>query len=203
VRSRVQLALAAVLAVAVLAPSAAASPAADLAAVIRDYSNDQRITPCRFTQAQLQAARSRISDDVETYAKGIGVALAREVKRWQDRGCAGKRRGADLRIVAVKPSGGARTESVTIKNFGSKTVDLRGYALRDATDHTLKLPATKLRKGRKLVVVTGCRSGQRRAVRRGSRYFACRKTPFWDDAGDVVELLGPGGGLLSQKRYGA
>ena len=39
------------------------------------------------------------------------------------------------------------------------------------------------------------------AVRRGSRYYACRKTQFWDDAGDVVELLAPGGGLLSQKRY--
>lgn len=202
-RSRLQLAIVAVLAAVVLAPSAVASPSADLAAMIRDYSRDQRITPCRFTQGQLEAARSRIPDDVGTYARGIDVAIAREIKRWKTRGCAGKRGGADLRIVAVQPDGGARTESVTIKNAGSKTVNLRGYALRDGTDHTLKFRATKLKKGRKLRVVTGCRSGHRSAVRHGSRYYACRKKPVWDDAGDVVELLGPGGGLLSQKRYSA
>lgn len=201
-RTRLQLALATVLAAAVLAPGAAGSPAADLAAVIRDYSRDQRITPCRFTQGQLEAARSQIGNDVKTYARGLDVAIAREIKRWKDRGCAGRRGGPRLRIVAVQPGGGAGTESVTIKNLGSKTVNLRGYALRDGTDHTLKFRrTTKLAKGRKLRVITGCRRGHKSAVRRGSQYYACRKKPVWDDAGGVVELLGPGGGLLSTKRY--
>jgi hypothetical protein len=202
VRSRLQLALVAALGVAVLAPGAASgSPAADLASVTKDYTRDGRITPCRFTQGQLEGARTKIGEDIASYAAGIDVAIAREIKRWKDRGCAGKRRAVSLRIVAVSSSGGANVEYVTIKNSGSKTVNLRNYALRDADDHTLKLGATKLKKGRKLRVVTGCHRGRNGAVRRGSRYYACRKTQFWDDAGDVVELLAPGGGLLSQKRY--
>jgi Lamin Tail Domain len=202
VRSRLQLAIVAALGAAALAPAAAsASPAADLAAVTRDYTRDQRITPCRFTQSQLEGARSKIGADIASYAAGIDVAIAREIQRWKDRGCAGKRRAVRLRIIAVSSSGGANVEYVTIKNVGSKTVNLHNYALRDSDDHTLKLRATKLKKGAKLRVVTGCHSGRSGAVRRGTRYYACRKTQFWDDAGDVVELLAPGGGLLSQKRY--
>ena len=106
-----------------------------------------------------------------------------------------------VRIVSVSPKGGAPVEYVTIKNVSKKTVNLRGYALRDEGDHTLKLGSTKLKKGAKLRIVTGCHSGRRGAVRRGSRYYACRTLAFWDDAGDIVQLLGPGGGLLSQKRY--
>ena len=201
-RSRLQLALVAVLGVAVVAPGAAGgSPAADLAAVTKDYTRDGRITPCRFTQAQLEGARTKIGKDVATYAAGLDVAIAREIKRWKDRGCAGKRRAVRLRIIAVASSGGANVEYVTIKNSGSKTVNLHNYALRDGDDHTLKFRATKLKKGAKLRVVTGCHSGRKGAVRRGSRYYACRKTQFWDDTGDVVQLLAPGGGLLSQKRY--
>jgi hypothetical protein len=202
VRSRLQLALVVALGAAVLAPGAAAgSPAADLASVTKDYTRDGRITACRFTQSQLEGARSKIGEDIASYAAGIDVAIAREIKRWKDRGCAGKRRAVRLRIIAVSSSGGANVEYVTIKNVGSKTVNLHNYALRDGDDHTLKLRATKLKKGAKLRVVTGCHSGRNGAVRRGSRYYACRKTQFWDDAGDVVELLAPGGGLLSQKRY--
>lgn len=194
--------IAAALGAAALVPAAAsASPAADLAAVTKDYTRDGRITPCRFTQSQLEGARTKIGEDIASYAAGIDVAIAREIKRWKDRGCAGKRRAVRLRIIAVSSSGGANVEYVTIKNVGSKTVNLHNYALRDGDDHTLKLRATKLKKGAKLRVVTGCHSGRNGAVRRGSRYYACRKTQFWDDAGDVVELLAPGGGLLSQKRY--
>jgi Lamin Tail Domain len=202
VRFRVQLTVVAVLAAAVLAPSAAGSPSADLAAVILDYSRDGKITPCRFTQRQLASARSQIGEDVEAYAKGIRPAIVREVKRWKDGRCRGKRAGAaKLRIVKVQSRGGPGEESVTIQNIGRKTVDLRGYALRDAADHTVKLRATKLKARRKLRVVTGCRSGHKSAVRRGSRYYACRTIEVWDDAGDTVELLGPGGGLLSRKAY--
>jgi hypothetical protein len=200
VRGRLQLALVAALVAVVLAPGAATgSPAGDLASITKDYTRDQRITPCRFTKSQLEGARTKIGEDIASYAAGIDRAIAREIKRWKDRGC--KRRAVRLRIVAVASSGGADVEFVTIKNVGSKTINLHNYALRDGDDHTLKFRATKLKKGRKLRVVTGCRSGRNSALRRGSRYYACRKTQFWDDAGDVVELLAPGGGLLSQKRY--
>jgi hypothetical protein len=91
---------------------------------------------------------------------------------------------------------------VTIKNVGRKTLNLRRYALRDSTDHTIRFGSLKLKGGRKLRVVTGCLRGQSKAVRRGSSYHACRKTQFWDDAGDVIQLVTPQGGLLSQKSYG-
>ena len=199
-----QLAIAAALVAALLAPSAAASPAGDLQSVLRDYSRDEKLTPCRFTQGQLESARSQISEDIETYAKGVRGAIVREVKRWKNGGCKGRGAAASkLRIVRIDAAGGPRKESVTIRNVGRKAISLRGFALRDAADHTLKLRSTKLRAGRKLTVITGCRKGHRRPVRRGSRYYACRQAEVWDDAGDVVELLGRGGGLLAQKRYGS
>jgi hypothetical protein len=203
VKPKVQFAIVALLAAAILAPSAIGSPAGDLASVLKDYSRDERVTPCRFTQAQLTSARTQISDDIETYAKGIRAAIAREVKRWKDGGCKGKGAAANkLRIVKVKAGGGPGDEYVTIKNTGRRAVSLKGFALRDAADHTLKFRKTKLKAGRKLKVITGCRKGHRSAMRRGSSYYACRKAEVWDDAGDVVELLGVGGGLLASKTYG-
>jgi hypothetical protein len=199
VQSSLKLVLPTVLVAAALAPGASASPSADLASVVQDYSRDQKITPCRFTQGQLESARRQISEDIEIYAKGVRAAIVRETRRWKTGGCA--RKAATLRIVRIQPKGEAASESVTIKNVGRRAVNLRGYALRDSTDHTLKLRSTKLKAGRTLRVVTGCRKGSSSAVRRGSRYYACRTKQVWDDAGDVVELLGPGGGLLSRKRY--
>lgn len=203
-RSHAKLALAALLAItaAVLAPSAIGSPQGDLDSIVRDYSRHDRVTPCRFTQRQLKSARALVSDDVETYTAGITSAIAREGRRWKNGGCKGKGAGASrLRIVAIKATGGPRKESVTIRNTGRRTVDLRGFALRDGTDHIVKLRSSKLKAGRRLTVITGCREGHRKAVQRGTSYYACRKTEIWDDAGDVVELLGVGGGLLAEKTY--
>ncbi|MFP5361240.1 MAG: lamin tail domain-containing protein [Thermoleophilia bacterium] len=201
-RPRIQLATAAVLVAAALAPAAAASPAGDLQSVLRDYSRDAKITPCRFTKGQLESTRTQISEDIEIYAKGVRGAIRREIKRWRDGRCKGSNAAARrLRIVAIKAGGGPARESVTIRNTGRRTINLRGFALRDGADHTLKFRSTKLRPGRSLKVVTGCRKGHRGAVRRGSRYYVCRRNEVWDDAGDVVELLGRGGGLLTRKTY--
>jgi hypothetical protein len=197
------LALAALFAAAaVLAPGAAASPAADLASMIRDHARDDKLTPCRFTKSQITNARAQISGDLDLYGKGIRSALNRELRRWREGKCKGKRDGAKLQIATVRGTGAAGQEYVTIRNLAGKTVNLRNYALRDSTDHVLKFRSTKLKRGAKLKVITGCRSGHRQAVRRGSRYYACRSAEVWDDAGDLVELLGPGGGLLSRKQYG-
>jgi hypothetical protein len=202
VKPHLQLALAALLVAAVLAPAAAASPAADLSAMIRDHARDNTLTPCRFTKNQLNGARTQISADIDTYGKGIRAAINRELKRWSDGGCKGRRGGAKLQITKVRASGAAAKEYVTIRNLAGKTVDLRDYALRDSADHLLRLRSTKLKRGARLKVITGCRSGHRSAFRRGSSYYACRSVEVWDDAGDLVELLGPGGGLLSRKQYG-
>ena len=186
---------------AVLAPSASGSPAADAAAIGADFGRDGKLTPCRFTVAQLKAARSQISGDLDAYARGLRPAISAELKRWKNHKCRGKSAVGTLKIVRIKAQGGATEESVTIKNVSTKAIELRGYALRDGGDHTLKFTNTKLNARRTLKVVTGCREGQKRAVRRGAGYYSCRQNEIWDDAGDTVELLGRGGGLLAKKTY--
>lgn len=193
------------LAAVTLVPGAAGSPSADLTAIARDYASGRDITPCRFTQAQLTGARALVNADVESYAAGLTAGIDREIRRWRDGGCTARKTtaaaGAKLVIVKVQPKGSARKESVTIRNRSRKTVNLKGYALRDAGDHTLKFRTTKLKAGRSLRAVTGCRKGSRKAGRRGTRYYFCRSKQVWDDAGDTVELLGPGGGLLATRTY--
>ncbi len=105
-----------------------------------------------------------------------------------------------VRIVKVQSKGGARSESVTVKNFGRKSVNLRRFVLRDADDHAIRLQTTTIKSKRSLRIVTGCRKGTKKAVRRGARYYACRSKQFWDDAGDVVELVNPKGALVSKKK---
>lgn len=205
-RNVIRCALVALLAGVVVAPGVLASPASDFNAIVRDFQSGRDITPCLFSLAQLDSARAQLGPDGNAYAPGLGVAISREIKRWKDGDCSRKRvaaaKGADVRIVKVTSKGGVKKESVTLRNYGTKTVSLKGYVLRDAADHAIKFIKTTIKPKRSVVVVTGCRSGSRKAVRKGTRYYACRKTEFWDDAGDVVELVNAKGGLLSAKSYG-
>jgi hypothetical protein len=195
--------LGALLVVVMLVPAAGASPEADNTAIVKDFARDRMITPCLFSQGQLENARSLLTVDADAYTPGLRDALNREVKRWRDGDCKGKLpAGVDVRIVKVRAKGGPAKESVTLKNFGRKTVNLRRYVLRDAADHAIRFKKTTIKPRRSLVVVTGCRRGHKAAVRKGTRYYACRKTQFWDDAGDLVELVNPKGALVSKKRYG-
>jgi hypothetical protein len=198
-------ALAALLVTIAVAPSAGASPASDAAAVFKDFSGDRDITACLFTLSQLQNALSQITPDVNAYSPGFRAEVDVEIARWRAGSCAARTSSAGiaaLRIVKVQPKGGARSEYVIIRNTGRKAIKLKGYALRDAADHTIKFKKTTLKAGRSLRVVTGCRKGSRRAVRKGARYYACRTKQIWNDAGDIVELVSPKGGLLSRKAYG-
>ena len=202
----IRCALVALLAGVVVAPGVLASPASDFNAIVKDFTSGRNITPCLFTLAQLEAARTQLGPDANAYAPGLGVAISREIKRWKDGDCTAKKvaaaKGADVRIVKIKSKGGVRSESVTLRNYSSKAVNLRNYVLRDAGDHLIKFKKTSLKAKRSVVVVTGCRKGSKKAVRKGTRYYACRSTEFWDDAGDVVELVNAKGGLLSRKAYG-
>jgi len=202
----IRCALLALLVGAIAVPGAGASPAADFNAIVKDFTSGRDITPCLFTQAQLEAARAQLGPDANAYAPGLGDEINREIKRWKDGACTPRRvaaaRGADVRITKIKSKGGARSESVTLRNYGSKIVSLKGFVLRDASDHAIKFIKTTIKPKRSVVVVTGCRRGSKKALRKGTRYYACRKTAFWDDAGDVVELVNAKGGLLSRKTYG-
>ncbi len=202
----IRCALGALLVGVVVAPGVFASPQSDFNAVIKDFLADQKVTPCLFTQAQLESARAQLGADANAYSPGLSAAIGQEIKRWKDGGCTAKRvvaaQGADVRIVKVKSKGAARTESVTLRNYSKKNVNLRGYVLRDAADHAIKFKKTTLKSKRSLVVVTGCRKGSKKALRKGTRYYGCRSKEFWDDAGDIVQLVSPKGGVLSQKAYG-
>jgi len=201
VKLTIKLFIVAVVLAAVLAPSATGSPAADAASVGADFGRDNTLTPCRFPVSQLESVLAQISGDLDAYAPGLRPAITAEIKRWNSGRCRGRSMVGKLKIVTIKAKGGAGDESVTIKNVSKKAIDLRGFALRDAGDHTLKFRTLTLKAGRKLTVVTGCRKGHRSAVLRGAKYYTCRKNEVWDDAGDTVELLGRGGGLLATKVY--
>jgi len=183
------------------APSALGSPAADAASVGADFGRDNSLTACRFRVSQLQSVLAQISGDLDAYAPGLRPAITAEIKRWKSGRCKGRSMVGRLKIVTIKARGGAGRESVTIRNVSRKAIDLRGFALRDAGDHTLKLRRVKLEAGRRLTVVTGCRTGHRSAVLHGATYYSCRTNEVWDDAGDTVELLGRGGGLIATRTY--
>ncbi|MEA2191174.1 MAG: hypothetical protein QOI73_1295 [Solirubrobacteraceae bacterium] len=196
-------ALAALLLAAVLAPAAGASPASDLSAVIKDYGPDADIASCRFTLGQLESARSALGNDINTYAPGLKTEINREITRWKDGACRNKAGAAsDVRIVKVQYKGGAKQESVTLKNFGSRAVNLRGYVLSDYAKHKIRFKKTTIKAGRTLKVVTGCRKGSRGAVRKGSTYYGCRTKQFWENGGDVAGLFTSAGTLVSIKSYG-
>jgi hypothetical protein len=197
------------LAGAVAVPGAGAAPSDDLFAVFSDWRRDGDVTACRFSRAQLVSARSRITPDVDAYAPSLREEVNREIARWDAGGCG---RGGDasrsvpllarLRIVRIRPRG-RRTESVTIKNTGRRTANLRRASLRDRAGHRIRFRRRlRLRGGSSLRVVTGCPRGRRRAFRRRSRYFACRRSQLWNARGDVARLYNSRGRIVSQRGYG-
>jgi hypothetical protein len=196
------------LAAALIVPAAGADPSSDYSAVHADWDSDQVITPCRFTREQLVNARNLSTTD-DTYT-GFRDAVDAEIRRWDTGGCGGvlgvTQKSANFKIVKVRGKvrrGSKRKEYVTIKNRGGKTGNLKGWSLRDRSGHRIRFrKRLRVRPGRRLRVVTGCAKGHKRAFRRRSRYFACRKKTIWNDSGDVVKLVRPGGKVVSQRGYG-
>ena len=196
-------AFAALLLAAVLAPAAGASPQSDLTAVIKDYGPDADIASCRFTLGQLESARSALGNDINTYSPALKVEINREISRWKDGGCRNMAGApSDVRIVKIQYKGGVKKESVTLKNFGKKAINLRGYVLSDYAQHKIKFKKTSIKAGRTLRVVTGCGKGYKKAYRKGSTYYGCRTKQFWENAGDLAGLFTAGGKLVSIKSYG-
>ena len=193
--------LATALSALVLIPGAATGASTDFEAVLRDYQPDENITSCRFTRKQLEAVLAKVPSDSTVYAPGFKTELKREIAAWKKGRCRAAAR-SKLQIVKIKPEGDAAQESVTIRNRGRKAVNLRNYVLRDSAGHAIRFGKTKLKGRRQLIVITGCRPRARKASRKGSRYYACRQTEFWDDGGDVVELVNSVGSLLSTKSFG-
>lgn len=192
-----------------MAPAALATPQDDFNAVKADYQPDGDVTSCRFTRAQLVNAYTVASQnpDFDSYTPGFRDEVKREIARWDSGGCAGKPAPVTvsplkkLRIVKIRPRKG-RSESVTIKNTGGKSVSLRGVTLRDRAGHRVKLGRGRLGAHRLLRAFTGCAKGRHRAVRRNGRLFACRRALVWNDGGDVVKIVDSAGSVVARRGYG-
>lgn len=105
----------------------------------------------------------------------------------------------DLRIEFSRPDpvGSDRPddEFVTIHNFGTHTVDLAGFVLRDeSSSNRLQIPdGTALLPQQSLEVWSGCRPP--------SGIGWCSETPVWNNAGDSALLLAPSGNVVAHTRY--
>lgn len=162
------------------------------------------MTPCRFSRAQLVNALSAAEqNNIDSYEPGFRDEVRREIARHDAGGCgvAGQNAAAGLRIVRVRPRGRLK-ESVTVKNLGTRTVKLRGVALRDRSGSRVRLGGGRLAAGKSLRVFSGCAKGRKRFVRVRSRAFACRKRTIWNNGDDVVRVVGADGTLLSRAGYG-
>ena len=92
---------------------------------------------------------------------------------------------------------------MTIRNNGSRSVNIGRAPLRDRRGNRVRIPrGTRLGARSSLRVITGCARGRRRAVRRGSRLYACRRARVWDDRGDVVKVVDTRGIVVAQRGYG-
>ena len=157
-----------------LAPLAGAAPADDYAAIHHDWEKDGQITPCYWTEAQLQNAREIANDNPDDTYNGFPEKVDVEIARWRNGGCAPR-----PRIVGVK----AKRERVLIANRGGTPAKVGGMRLRDRQRNTIRL-----RRG--LTIAPG-----QTIVVRSPR-------PIWDDRGDVARLVTRSGRVVSQYGYG-
>lgn len=197
----------------------AQTPEEDFGNVFRDWRADGDIKPCGFTAGQLRNARREASEspDFETYSTGFIPEVDAELARHARGSC----RGVDnppidvreasplfgVRIIRVRPRGRARRESLTLKNFGSRSVNLRRASLRDKAGKRIRFPRRgfRLRPGKRVRVVTGCprrRPRPRRAVKRRGKLYGCRVSQLWNDRSDVSRLKDRNGLTVSQRGYG-
>ena len=208
-----RIALVAVVAFAVGAPAAEAAPSDDFHAVMFDWISDEDITDCRFTREQLVNAAivGAASREVSAYSPGFAIEVRREIARRDFGGCPSPAVPDDprarsplraVRITRIRPRGG-RAESVTIRNSGSRRVNLGRATLRDRSGNRVRIPrGIRLGARRSLRIITGCARGRKKAVRRGARLFACRRARLWDDRGDVVKVVDTRGTVATQRGYG-
>lgn len=208
--ARLGLACAALGAALCVVPFAHAGPQEDFNAVYADWQPDGDVTACRFTRQQLVNARNVAAGAGDfTYDQRFSNEVSVEINRIDAGGCpAGATGGAGspltaLRIARIRPRGGPGRESVTIRNAGRRSTSLRGASLRDRSGNRIRFRrSVRLRARRSLRVVTGCARGRRRAVRRGSRFFACKRRQLWNDRGDVVKLVDSRRRVVAQRGYG-
>ena len=203
------------LACALVAVPALATPQSDFDAVYGDWRPDLVITPCRWSQAQLQNAYNVANSNPDfQYETRFSDDVQKEIRRWKSGGCAGvvplpARQKSPLfgaRVVTVKGRGGVGREVVTIRNGSKRTLSFRKATLRNLRSgraNRSAFPAGfRLGKGRTVVVRAGCAKGKRRASFKARTVWLCRRKPLFRDKGDLARLADSKGIVVSQRGFG-
>jgi hypothetical protein len=204
--------IALLVACAIAALPAGATPQSDFNAVYADWRADGQVTPCRFSQQELQNAYNVANANPDfSYSPAFSNAVQREISRWKNGGCAGvtpesKRRLSKLfgaQITRVRGRGKASKEYVWVTNRSTKTLSFRKATLRNRSRGKATFPARfKLRKNTTALVYVGCARGKRRASFRGAYVWLCRRKQLFRDKGDVARLADSKGIVVSQRGFG-
>ena len=191
---------------------AQATPQSDFDAVYGDWKKDLVITPCAWSQAQLQNAYdiANSNPDFQYETRFVDDTRA-EINRWKTGGCAGvqplsaRKRSplCGVRIVKVRGKGGASRESVTIRNTSRKTKSFRKASLTNVKGKGFYFPPRfKLAKGRTAVVHVACATGKTRQTFTKRAVWLCGKRQMFNDRGDLARLADAKLLVVSQRGYG-
>ncbi len=203
-------------AVAVVAGLAAvpalASPQTDFNNVYGDWKPDLVITPCRWSQAELESAYSVANGNPDFQYETEFVDDTRaEINRWKSGGCAGvqpesvRKKSAlfGARIVKVRGKGGAARETVTIRNGTKKTLSFRKASVTNLKGKGFYFPARfKLKRGRTVVVHVSCAKGKRRQSFTARTVWLCGTRGLFRDRGDLARLSDSKLLVVSQRGFG-
>ncbi len=87
-------------------------------------------------------------------------------------------------------------EYVVFENTGSSSVDLSGWELADAADHTYTFPdGTELEPGEQITIYTGSGTDTKTELYWG------QSTPVWNNAGDTVIIRDESGSIVIEETY--
>lgn len=103
------------IALAAFSGSAGADANADYASIRHDFAKDGKITPCVWTVAQLNNARSLSNVNPEDQYNGFPTAVEAELKRWRDGKC------------EVTPGGPDKAKFVFAVSVTPRTVRAKQY----------------------------------------------------------------------------
>jgi len=188
-------------------PPAGTNATADFFTVYADWLDDGALRRCGHPKRRLQntLGEANTVPNFDAHVPGLRSAVRAQLRAINAGRCAAVLPGA-LRIVGIHARGSRRkplAEYVTIRNTVRGSVALRRLSLRDRSGNRILLPFNgRLGPGRTLRVTTGCLEGRVRPTKRGGRFYACNmRAQLWNDAGDVVKVVGSGGTVVAQRGY--
>ena len=138
------------------------------------------------------------STDRDTLLEAEDAARTSEIGMWASDicGAVGPRAALEITSVNFDPPGPDDDESVTITNYGSDSIDLLGFVLRDESSvNRFVFPDTTLASGQELMIVRGCGGGEEGTIP------WCTGQPIWNNEGDTALLLDEAGRIVDMRRY--